>query len=68
MAVPGVMLAQAIGRWGNFFNGEAHGGIVLRSTLENLHIPETIDGDFSKSPVPFCSNDMITNETGIAEG
>ncbi len=28
MAGPGVMLAQAIGRWGNFFNGEAHGGIV----------------------------------------
>lgn len=42
MAVPGVMLAQAIGRWGNFFNGEAHGGVVLRSTLENLHIPEFI--------------------------
>ena len=42
MAVPGVMLAQAIGRWGNFFNGEAHGGVVLRSTLESLHIPEFI--------------------------
>ena len=42
MAVPGVILAQAIGRWGNFFNMEAHGGIVLRSTLENLHIPEFI--------------------------
>ncbi len=25
---PGVMIAQAIGRWGNFFNGEAHGGVV----------------------------------------
>lgn len=25
---PGVMLAQAIGRWGNFFNAEAHGGIT----------------------------------------
>jgi len=24
-AGPGVMLAQAIGRWGNFFNGEAYG-------------------------------------------
>lgn len=23
---PGVMIAQAIGRWGNFFNGEAYGG------------------------------------------
>ena len=28
MAGPGVMIAQAIGRWGNFFNGEAFGGIV----------------------------------------
>ena len=42
MAVPGVILAQEIGRWCNFFNMEAHGGIVLRSTLENLHIPEFI--------------------------
>ena len=25
MAGPGVMLAQAVGRWGNFFNGEAYG-------------------------------------------
>ena len=24
--IPSVALAQAIGRWGNFFNGEAHGG------------------------------------------
>ncbi len=28
MAGPGVMLAQAMGRWGNFFNGEAFGTIV----------------------------------------
>ena len=27
-AGPGVMIAQAMGRWGNFFNGEAYGGIV----------------------------------------
>lgn len=26
--VPGVMIGQMLGRWGNFFNGEAHGGIV----------------------------------------
>ncbi len=42
MAVPSVILAQAIGRWGNFFNQEAHGGIVLRSTLESFKIPEFI--------------------------
>ena len=26
LTIPSVALAQAIGRWGNFFNGEAHGG------------------------------------------
>lgn len=26
MLAPGVVLAQGIGRWGNFMNGEAHGG------------------------------------------
>lgn len=40
----------------------------FKKYLEELHIPETTDGDFSKSPVPFCSNDMITNEAGISEG
>lgn len=25
---PGVMIAQAIGRWGNFFNGEAYGSVT----------------------------------------
>lgn len=29
---PGVMIAQALGRWGNFFNGEAHGGVVSESS------------------------------------
>lgn len=40
----------------------------FRGYLENLHIPRTTDGDFSQAPVPFCSNDMITNEAGISEG
>ena len=26
--VPGLILAQAIGRWGNFINAEAHGGVT----------------------------------------
>ncbi|MCQ2428315.1 MAG: prolipoprotein diacylglyceryl transferase, partial [Clostridia bacterium] len=30
---PGVMLAQAIGRWGNFFNGEAFGKAPAEGTL-----------------------------------
>ena len=40
--IPSVLLGQAIGRWGNFINQEAHGGPVSRSFLENLHIPEFI--------------------------
>ncbi|GAA0748343.1 prolipoprotein diacylglyceryl transferase [Clostridium oceanicum] len=28
IAAPSIILGQAIGRWGNFFNGEAHGGPV----------------------------------------
>lgn len=41
----GLILAQAIGRWGNFFNGEAHGPITTIEALTNLHIPKfIIDG------------------------
>ena len=36
--VPSLIIGQAIGRWGNFFNQEAHGGIVAKSFLENLHL------------------------------
>ena len=32
MAALGVMIAQSMGRWGNFFNGEAYGGIVSESS------------------------------------
>ena len=39
---PNVLLAQAIGRWGNFINQEAHGGEVSLSFLEKLHLPEFI--------------------------
>ena len=42
---PALLLAQAIGRWGNFFNGEAHGAVTSLESLQNLHIPEfIIDG------------------------
>ena len=32
MIAPGVMLAQAVGRWGNFFNGEAYGYPIRETT------------------------------------
>ena len=41
----GLIIGQAIGRWGNFFNSEAHGGVVTRTFLESLHLPKfIIDG------------------------
>lgn len=42
IAVPGLIIGQAIGRWGNFFNQEAFGGEVSRGFLEGLHIPQFI--------------------------
>ncbi|MCY8935835.1 prolipoprotein diacylglyceryl transferase [Peribacillus frigoritolerans] len=42
IATPSLLLGQAIGRWGNFMNQEAHGGEVTRSFLENMHLPEFI--------------------------
>ncbi|OMP68271.1 prolipoprotein diacylglyceryl transferase [Domibacillus epiphyticus] len=42
IAAPSIILGQAIGRWGNFMNQEAHGEEVTRSFLENLQLPEFI--------------------------
>ncbi len=40
--VVGLIIGQALGRWGNFFNGEAHGGIVAYETLKKFFIPDFI--------------------------
>lgn len=43
--VVGLIIAQAIGRWGNFFNSEAYGPITTASHLKSLGIPQfIIDG------------------------
>ncbi|XJS10340.1 prolipoprotein diacylglyceryl transferase [Aerococcaceae bacterium WGS1372] len=42
MTIPSLMLAQSIGRWGNFMNQEAHGGVVSKEFLEKLMLPEFI--------------------------
>lgn len=42
---PGLILGQAVGRWGNFFNMEAYGRETTRVALEKLGIPNfVIDG------------------------
>ncbi len=57
LVAPGFLIAQAFGRWGNFFNQEAHGGVIggmeagnpalsldnQRSFLsDTLHLPDYI--------------------------
>ncbi|SDJ12886.1 prolipoprotein diacylglyceryl transferase [Alteribacillus bidgolensis] len=42
ITAPSILLGQAIGRWGNFMNQEAHGGPVTREFLEGLMLPEFI--------------------------
>ncbi|MEG0284338.1 MAG: prolipoprotein diacylglyceryl transferase [Erysipelotrichales bacterium] len=50
--LPYVLIAQAIGRWGNFFNQEAYGGPVSYEFLNKLMLPDFIidrmfiDGQF----------------------
>jgi phosphatidylglycerol:prolipoprotein diacylglycerol transferase len=40
VAAPSIILGQAIGRWGNFFNSEAHGGPVTQGFISKF--PEFI--------------------------
>lgn len=40
--LPYVLIAQAFGRWGNFFNQEAFGGVVSHETLKSMMIPDFI--------------------------
>ena len=45
IVVPSLVLGQAIGRWGNFFNQEAYGPIVSLDFLKSIHLPSfIIDG------------------------
>ena len=42
MATIPLILGQAIGRWGNFFNQEAHGAATTYAKLKDMHIPDFI--------------------------
>lgn len=42
VVAPALLIGQIIGRWGNFFNGEAYGPLVERVFLERLHLPNFI--------------------------
>ncbi len=40
--MPTVLLAQSIGRWGNFMNQEAYGQVMTEAEFDALHLPEFI--------------------------
>ena len=42
MSAVGLIVGQIIGRWGNFFNQEAHGPETTLETLKSYHIPNFI--------------------------
>ena len=42
ISAPALILAQSVGRWGNFFNGEAYGDMVSKSYLVAHKIPSFI--------------------------
>ena len=43
--VTGLIIGQAIGRWGNFFNQEAYGAVTTLAQLKKQHLPKfIIDG------------------------
>lgn len=37
-----LLLGQAIGRWGNFFNSEAHGAATTIAYLKSIHVPDFV--------------------------
>lgn len=41
MVVP-LLIAQALGRWGNFFNGEAHGVVTTPEQISNFFTPDFV--------------------------
>lgn len=60
VVIPGILIGQIIGRWGNFFNQEAHGGPIVagdvaasRAFLEQLHLPK------------FLIDQMYISEGGV---
>jgi len=42
ICVVGLIIAQAIGRWGNFFNQEAYGMLTTKEALIGMNIPQFI--------------------------
>ena len=46
LVAPGLLLAQAIGRWGNYFNQEAHGAAVTDPSLQFFPYAVIAEGEW----------------------
>ena len=44
LVAPGLLLGQAIGRWGNFFNGEAYGNVITDPAWQFFPVAVYTDG------------------------
>ena len=60
-----ILLAQAIGRWGNYFNQEVYGGVVTNEALQKFPIAVFIDDD-RKYHYAFFFYEMVINLIGFA--
>jgi|SRR5690554_2599392 len=57
IVAPGFLIGQVLGRWGNFFNREAHGGPIKENTYQTL-----------KYIIPkFILENMYLTEDGITD-
>jgi phosphatidylglycerol---prolipoprotein diacylglyceryl transferase len=66
---PGLLIGQAIGRWGNFVNQEAYGGPTDEAFLRNnLHLPDFIVNQMNVNGVyhhPTFLYESVWNLVGI---
>ncbi len=46
IAAPSLIIAQAIGRWGNYVNQEAHGGLITDPSLQWFPVGVNINGEW----------------------
>lgn len=69
ICAPSLLVGQAIGRWGNFINQEAHGGEVAESFLrDTLHLPNFIVNQMNIEGVyyhPTFLYESVWNLVGI---
>ena len=69
LIAPGFLIAQASGRWGNFFNQEAHGGVIGGQAGEAFWDAQRSFLSHTLRLPDFITNNMFINaRSGVGEG